>query len=129
MDDALFNLIHDISGWMSERAFSLVVVLVVAIMVILKLHSSRKYPNIDLTDLIVDPQDNKLSGSKIRMLLATVVSTWAFIFLVLNDKLTEWFMTIYMSIFMVEVLGKKYLDFRGSPTDEYTSNPSDKQSN
>lgn len=51
---------------------------------------------IDIADIICD--NGRLDGSKLFRLIAFIVSSWAFCFLVLNDKLTDTFYLTYIGI-------------------------------
>lgn len=56
-----------------------------------------KRDKFDLRDLIIDPTTTKISLSKFSQLIALGVSAWAFVYLTLHDKLSEFYMTIFMT--------------------------------
>ena len=60
----------------------------------------------DLHDLFADSVTGKLSTMKIAQNVALIVSTWAFIHLTLEDKLTEWFFTAYMTVWVAGYIAK-----------------------
>lgn len=63
---------------------------------------------IDLKDLIC--KDNKLDEKKFTRLGAWIVSTWGFIYLILDGKFTEWYFTGYMAIWVGNAIVDKYLN-------------------
>ena len=75
---------------------------------------------IDLTDLIC--KNGTLDEKKFTRLGAWIVSTWGFIYLILDSKFTEWYFTGYMAIWVGNAIFDKYLnnknneDLKGSKT-------------
>lgn len=63
---------------------------------------------IDLTDLI--SKDGKIDEKKFTRFGAWIVSTWAFVYLVLDDQFTEWFFAGYMAIWVSNVILDKYVN-------------------
>lgn len=63
---------------------------------------------VDLTDLLC--RDGKLDEKKFTRLGAWIVSTWGFVYLVLDGKFTEWYFTGYMAIWVGNVIFDKYLN-------------------
>lgn len=61
----------------------------------------------DLKDLI--SIRGKVSSSKMARLGAFMVSTWCFIYLTANDKLTEWYFMGYMAAWVGNALYNSYL--------------------
>jgi len=51
----------------------------------------------DLKDLIVDSKTNRVSLNKFGQFIALVMSSWGFLYLALNGKLTEVYFTTYMA--------------------------------
>jgi hypothetical protein len=61
----------------------------------------------DLKDIICSR--GKLSSSKVARFGAFMVSTWCFIYLTANDKLTEWYFMGYMAAWVGNALFSAYL--------------------
>jgi len=49
-----------------------------------------------------DSDTGKMSDSKVKINSAFVVTSWAFIFLTMNDKLTEWYVAVYLSAWVFD---------------------------
>jgi hypothetical protein len=64
----------------------------------------------DLRDIICS--DGRLSSSKVARFGAFVVSTWCFVYLTANDKLTEWYFMGYMAAWVGNALFSNYLKHR-----------------
>lgn len=63
---------------------------------------------IDLRDLIC--KDSKLDEKKFTRFGAWIVSTWGFVYLMLDGKFTEWYFTGYMAIWVGNAIVDKYLN-------------------
>ena len=79
-----------------------VVMALTIIVGLLKVHRSDKYKNIDLMDLLIDSDSNKLSDSKFRLNMAFVLTSFVLIYLTLNGKLTEWYVTAFLGAWVVD---------------------------
>lgn len=75
----------------------------------IKLHLAKN-SRFDVNDLIT--ANGKASLEKTAQFTAFLISSWAFIYLTLTSKLTEWFLTIYMSAWVANLAIMKYLDSR-----------------
>ena len=64
----------------------------------------------DLRYLIVDSNTEKASLMKIGQGCALVVSTWGFIVLISTEKMTEWYFTLYMTIWAGANLANKWIE-------------------
>lgn len=62
---------------------------------------------LDLKDLIC--KNGHLDEKKFTRLGAWIVSTWGFIYLILDGKFTEWYFTGYMAIWVGNAIMDKYL--------------------
>lgn len=77
---------------------SLIVLLVVGLLAALILrHWQHSHPEFDLSDLLTG-DNGKVSLSKFGQVSALVVSTWGFVVLVQQGKLTEFYFIGYMSV-------------------------------
>lgn len=63
---------------------------------------------VDLTDLICN--NGSLDEKKFTRLGAWIVSTWGFVYLILEGKFTEWYFTGYMAIWVGNVIVDNYLN-------------------
>lgn len=61
----------------------------------------------DLKDIIC--AKGRLSSSKVARFGAFMVSTWCFVYLTANDKLTEWYFMGYMAAWVGNALFSAYL--------------------
>jgi hypothetical protein len=68
----------------------------------------------DLRDLIC--YRGELNQGKFMRFGAWIISTWGFVYLVLDQKLTEWYFAGYMAAWAGNALISKYLD-RGRASD------------
>lgn len=60
---------------------------------------------INVVDLFLTK--GKLDGSKTRLNLAFLFSSWAMMFLTFYDKLTEWFFTAYIAAWVIDRHGSR----------------------
>jgi hypothetical protein len=51
----------------------------------------------DLMKLMVFDSKGKMSDSKARLNGAFLITSWAFVFLTMNDKLTEWYVAVFLA--------------------------------
>lgn len=68
--------------------------------------------HIDLKDLIC--YKGQISDSKVARFTAFIVSTWGFVYLILDDKFSEWYFAGYMGTWVGNALFSKHLDIKGS---------------
>lgn len=67
------------------------------------LHISSDHSNFDLVELLAtDQKTGKLSDSKMRINAAFLVTCWAFVYLVMNDKFSEWFFFGFMGAWVTD---------------------------
>lgn len=88
------------------------VLLIVVILVALWIVGMTRSPNIDFNAmrLLMSKQPDgtwKESRRAIGELTAIVVSTWGFVYMVLADKLTEWYMAGWLGILLGWSIAKK----------------------
>ena len=67
---------------------------------------------VDLTDLIC--KNGKLDEKKFTRFGAWIVSTWGFVYLILDSKFTEWYFTGYMAIWIGNAIVDKYLSYKAA---------------
>lgn len=67
------------------------------------LHLSPKYQDFDLVEMLaIDQVTGRVSDSKTRINLAFFVTCWAFVYLVMNDKFTEWYFFGFMGAWVTD---------------------------
>lgn len=90
-------------------SMSMVLAMIVIFAVILLIIWHRdSHSRIDLTDLLC--KDGHLDEKKFTRFGAWIVSTWGFVYLMLDGKFTEWYFAGYMAIWVGNVIVDKYLN-------------------
>lgn len=90
-----------------ELAAALAVVLLVLAAALLRLH--RADNAYDLAQLVAEPDGSRLSLSRVGQLAALIVSTWAFAWLTLADRMTEWYFGGYMLAWAGTALATRFV--------------------
>lgn len=62
----------------------------------------------DVEDLVLGP-DDKASITKFAQLGAFFLSSWGFVYLTMDDKLTEWYYLTYMGVWGGSALANKWI--------------------
>lgn len=76
---------------------------IVLIASIIRFHLCKNYEQFNLIQLFaIDANTGKASDSKVRLNIAFIVSAWAFVFLTMNDKLSEWFFFGFMGAWVTD---------------------------
>lgn len=92
------------------------VVLLVASLAMLgalwRLHTGHN--RYSLAQLVAEPDESRLSLSRLGQLVALLVSSWGYVWLTLNDRLTEWYFGTYMVAWAGTYLTAKALAGRQS---------------
>jgi len=86
--------------------------IVVFVLILLYVWHKDNSSKIDLTDLIC--KDDKIDEKKFTRFGAWVVSTWGFVYLMLDGKFTEWYFAGYMAIWVGNAIFDKYLNNRSA---------------
>lgn len=95
---------------------SVVVLLVlVALAGLLLSRWQRNHAEFDLADLLTG-DNGKVSLSKFGQVAALIVSTWGFVVLVQQGKLTETYLLIYMSVWSGSKLLQSFIDKKFNST-------------
>ena len=86
-----------------------VVLVMMSIMIawILWLYQRDSNNYFDLKDLIC--KEGKVDEKKFSRFGAWVVSTWGFVYLILDDQFSEWYFTGYMAVWVSNAVIDKYL--------------------
>lgn len=110
----MFNwLVVNMSLGLAGKMFSLLLIIWMIIEFI-KAQRDPKSP-IDLNDLFVD-SSGKLGGSKMRLNMAFIVSTWVVIYNSLNGQLTEWLFGAYLAAFVYDRISSRKSSSSTIPT-------------
>lgn len=94
-------------------ALALILGIIVIGAIIWNLHKDKDN-QVDIKDLIC--ANGKLSERKFTRFSAWMVSTWAFVYLVIDNRFSEWFFAGYMAIWTGNALFSKWLDQHPGPT-------------
>lgn len=106
-------LIANMSLGLAGKCFSLLLI-VWMIIEFIKAQRDPKSP-IDLNDLFID-SSGKLGGSKMRLNMAFIVTTWVLIYYTLQGQLSEWLFGAYLAAFVYDRISS-----RGATTSSPTS--------
>lgn len=88
---------------------SLVLALCVAMLLLILWNFHRDQDNqIDLKDLICS--EGKINEAKFARFGAFIVSTWGFVYLILDERFSEWYFAGYMAAWVGNALANKYLN-------------------
>ncbi len=90
-----------------SMSFLLTCILIFLLILLYIWHKDSK-SKIDLTDLICS--DEKIDEKKFTRLGAWIVSTWGFVYLILDNKFTEWYFTGYIAVWVGNAIVDKYLN-------------------
>lgn len=83
---------------------------VIAVIVIIWMYQRDNTNNIDVLDLVC--HDGKIDEKKFTRFGAWLVSTWGFVYLILDRQFSEWYFAGYMTLWVGNVLVDKYLNGR-----------------
>ncbi len=100
------------------------VVLFIAVIVLcwMLYRGQRKNDKFDLRDLVLDTSTKRISLSKFGQLIALAISSWGFLYLALNGKLTEMYFTTYMAAWSgIAALNKAITAYQNIGTAPYNS--------
>ena len=94
-----------------EAATSMNVILaLISIIAVLIIYNIQRDTNnqVDIKDLIC--QDGKISEAKFMRFTAFVVSTWGFVYLIVDQRFSEWYFAGYMAAWAGNALLNKWLN-------------------
>lgn len=113
----------DIISWITasitahEIMYLILFGFVIGALVILYSYNKNANNTIDIMDLITI--DGKLSNSKLSKFIALLVSSWAFVYLVIDKNLSEWYFVGYMTAWITNGLISKTLDIKASKEESH----------
>lgn len=73
---------------------------------------SRSDDDLNLLDLLKDEETHKISSSKFRILITTIVVTWAFIYETMAGRLSEWLFFGYLAAFVTDRIMNRYISLK-----------------
>lgn len=75
-----------------------------------RLHKNPAFPHFSLTDLLIDPDTNRVDASKFMLVVTFAVVMWAYIFSVLFGFMTVEFTTIILTAFVGNHIGSRLIN-------------------
>jgi len=93
-----------------------VIMAIIAVIAVLIIWNIQRDKNnqVDIKDLIC--VDGKINSNKFMRFTAFVVSTWGFIYLIVDQRFSEWYFTGYMATWTGSALLSKWIDSKSSNT-------------
>lgn len=92
----------------TNLSMSFVLALVVCfLLLLLYIWHRDSHSRIDLKDLIC--KEGHLDEKKFTRFGAWIVSTWGFVYMILDDQFTEWYFLGYMTVWTGNAIVDKYL--------------------
>lgn len=99
----------------TPMSIALIIMVLVAAAIIWNLQRDKDN-QVDIKDLICS--NGKINERKFTRFSAWLVSTWGFVYLIVDQRFSEWYFTGYMALWAGNALLEKYLDQRDkSPQD------------
>lgn len=96
-----------------HQTMNLVIAIVVVMAALIIWNFQRDKNNqVDIKDLIC--VDGKINSNKFMRFTAFVVSTWGFIYLIVDQRFSEWYFAGYMATWTGSALLSKWIDNKGN---------------
>lgn len=103
-----------------SHAMNIVIGLVVLIAALIIWNFQRDRENqVDIKDLICS--DGKINEQKFMRFTAFVVSTWGFVYLIVDQRFSEWYFAGYMAAWAGNALLDKWLNARSTSSSSNTT--------
>jgi len=100
-----------LSTMQANHYMNLVIAIVVILAVLIIWNFQRDRNNkVDIKDLICT--DGRINSNKFMRFTAFVVSTWGFIYLIVDQRFSEWYFAGYMATWTGSALLSKWIDSR-----------------
>lgn len=105
------STLHELGGLeaSSGMVIGLIVIVFAAIAVIWNIQRDRTN-QVDIKDLIC--KDGRINEAKFTRFTAFVVSTWGFVYLIVDQKFSEWYFAGYMAAWAGNALLNKWLTMK-----------------
>ena len=109
-----------LSHMQANHYMNLVIVIVAIIAMLIAWNIQRDKNNqIDLKDLVC--KDGRINEAKFMRFCTFVVSTWGFVYLIVDQRFSEWYFAGYMAAWTGNALVNKWLSIK----EQNTANPVD----
>lgn len=95
----------------TPMAIALIVMILATIAIIWNLQRDKDN-QVDIKDLICT--NGKINERKFTRFAAWLVSTWGFVYLIVDQRFSEWYFAGYMAVWTGNALLDKYLDSRAN---------------
>lgn len=107
-----------LSTMQANHYMNLVIVIVAIIAMLIAWNIQRDKNNqIDLKDLVC--KDGRINEAKFMRFCTFVVSTWGFVYLIVDQRFSEWYFAGYMAAWTGNALVNKWLSIK----EQTTANP------
>ena len=97
----------------SGMVISLIVIVVLSLAFIWNIQRDREN-QVDIKDLICS--DGRINEAKFMRFTAFVVSTWGFVYLIVDQRFSEWYFAGYMAAWAGNALLNKWLTIKQGTT-------------
>ena len=112
-----------LSTMQANHYMNLVIVIVALIAVLIAWNIQRDKNNqIDLKDLVCT--NGRINEDKIMRFCTFVVRTWGFVYLIVDQRFSEWYFAGYMAAWTGNALVNKWLSIKEQTTTNADSSPS-----
>ena len=109
-----------LSTMQANHYMNLVIVIVALVAILIAWNIQRDKNNtIDLKDLVCT--DGRINEAKFMRFFTFVVSTWGFVYLIVDQRFSEWYFAGYMAAWTGNALVNKWLSIK----EQNTANPVD----
>lgn len=95
----------------SGMTLALIVGIVVAVMILWNVQRDQSN-KIELMDLVC--VDGQINSNKFMRFTAFVVSTWGFVYLIVDQRFSEWYFAGYMTTWTGSALLSKWIDSKNN---------------
>jgi hypothetical protein len=107
-----------LSTMQANHYMNLVIVIVALVAILIAWNIQRDKNNtIDLKDLVCT--DGRINEAKFMRFFTFVVSTWGFVYLIVDQRFSEWYFAGYMAAWTGNALVNKWLTIK----EQTTANP------
>jgi hypothetical protein len=107
-----------LSTMQANHYMNLVIVIVALVAILIAWNIQRDKNNtIDLKDLVCT--DGRINEAKFMRFFTFVVSTWGFVYLIVDQRFSEWYFAGYMAAWTGNALVNKWLSIK----EQTTANP------
>jgi len=120
-------VIELLNGMQASHGMNIVLAVVIVIAALIIWNFQRDQTNhVDIKDLICT--DGRINEHKFMRFTAFVVSTWGFIYLIVDQRFSEWYFAGYMTAWTGSALVNKWLNLKNSnhPSNEPPAPPQPK---